>query len=381
MAVESTTNPAGVVDRIQTLYNRQLLAKIEPKLKLAKYGQDRGYKTIGTTIRFYRPRRANLAGINADTVTLSITPLVTPTAITEGTKPTTLTQVKVGYVDISLGQRMGRSEISDKMQAIDLLNTSELYTDGLSGDCALDLDTVCRNALVNGVYNSDAKYSNATLGAQDGGYFERFAGIANTGNSANDWGSLAAATPNNGRMTRDDILAVVTQLKTSKIPKVGGYYIGIVPPQVIFSIRKDTTWVQYAVFQQNKNPLLNDSDLFLDGVAFMEANNPWTETTLYGTESVSGADIIYTSLFLGAESFGIPTLSNTRAGGSQQAPKITILNNADKADPHNQITVFAWKSMFGCGPFIAAGYNTSATANTIGDVPRYVAFRSKSPWS
>src|SRR5689334_18869397 len=125
MAAESTTNPAGVVDRIQTLYNKQTLAKIEPKLRLAQYGQSKGYKTIGTTIRFYRPRRANLACINAETITLSITPLVTPTAITEGTKPTTLTQVKFGYIDITVSQRMGRAEITDKMQAIDLFNTAD----------------------------------------------------------------------------------------------------------------------------------------------------------------------------------------------------------------------------------------------------------------
>lgn len=377
-AVESTTNPAGVVDRIQTLYNKKLLRKIEPKLKLAQYGQDRGYKTIGTTIRFYRPRRANLSGINAETVTLSIVPLVTPTAITEGTKPTNLTQVKVGYVDIGLGQRMGRSEITDKMQAIDLLNTSELYTDGLSGDCALDYDTVCRNALVNGVFNSDAKYSNATLGSQDGGYFERFAGVDSSGNSAADFATLVGVTPQNGRITRGYALGAITQMKTAKLPKIGGNYVGVAPPQVLHDIRQDEVWLRMATFKAD--PLIRDLELVLDGVAYVEANNPWVEDNVYGTEDVtdSGGGLIYTTLYLAEESFGIPTLNNTRAGGSQQAPKITILNAADKSDPHNQLTIFAWKSMFGCGPFIAAGYNTSATANAIGDVPRYVSLRTKS---
>lgn len=371
-------NPAGVTDRIQTLYNSQLLSKIEPALKLCQYGLDKAYKTIGDKIRFFRPRRANLSGINADAITLSIVPLITPTAITEGVKPTTLTQVKIGYVEISLGQRMGRSEISDKMSALDLLDTMTVYTKALADDAALDYDTVARNALINGVFNSDNNYSNATLGANDGGYFERFGGIVNTGNSANDFASLSNAPTINGRFTRASALGCSTQLKTSKIEKIGGRFGAISPPQVIHDIRLDTTWTQSAVF--NGNALWRDQALEIDGVVYVEANNPWVEAGVYGTESTTdtGTGLVYTTLFLGSESFGLPTLSNKRAGGSQQAPSVTILNSPDKSDPHNQLTVLAWKSMFGCGPFIAKGYNTSATANTIGDVPRYVAMRNKS---
>jgi hypothetical protein len=377
----TTSNPPAMTDRIQTLYNSKLLRKIEPMLKLCQYGLDRAYKTIGTTIRFYRPRRANLSGINAETVSLSIVPLVTPTAITEGTSPTTLTTVRIGYVEISLGQRMGKSVITDKMQAIDLLNTSELYTDALAGDCALDYDTVARNALINGVYNSDNNYSNATLAANDGGYFERFGGIVNSGNSLNDFNALSAAPTVNGRFTRAGALGCVTQLKTSKIPKIGGRYGCIAPPQIVHDIRLDTVWTQSAVF--NGNALWRDQQLEIDGVVYVEANNPWVESGTYGTESTTdaGTGLIYTTLFIGDESFGLPTLSNKRAGGSQQAPSIEILNKADKSDSHNQTTVFAWKSMFGCGPFIAKGYNASATANTIGDVPRYVAMRNKSTFA
>jgi N4-gp56 family major capsid protein len=372
-AAVTTTNPVDAADRIQTLFNRKTLRKIEPNLILAQYGQNQGYKTIGTTIRFYRPRKANLAGINAEAVTLTIVPLITPTAMTEGTAPTNKTEVKIGYVDISLGQRGGISTITDKMEAIDLLNTVEVYSDSLGGDCALDYDTVCRNTLINGVFGSNGTYSSATLGTNDGGYFERFAGVLNTGASAADFASLSGLTKAQGCLTRAAALGAITQLKTSKIPKLRGTYPAIASPQVIHDMRRDPDWMKAATFKGD--PFFKDEDLTVDGVTYINANNPWVEAGVYGTESATdpGDGLIYATLFLGAESFGLPNLSNTRAGGSQQAPKITILNNADKSDPLNQTTVLSWKSFFGAGPFICA-----SRTNEIGDVPRYVVLRSKS---
>lgn len=373
MALASTTNPADFANQQQTFLNKKILAALLFNLKLAGYGQSEGYEAHGNTIRFFRPRKANVSGINAAALTgLAVTPLVTPTVLTEGVKPTNLTEVGVGYVDIKMTQRAGYTELTDQMQALALLNYLAIYTKTLGDDAALDYDTVIRNWLISALYNSNAKDANGN----DGGYFERFAGVPNTGVSATDFTTLTGVTKANGKMTRDAALGMITQLKTSKIPKIGGKYVAVVSPQVVHDMRKDTTWLQTAIYQDKEN-LYKDLQFILDGAAYVEASNPWIEAGVYGTESITdpGDGLIYSTIFLGADAFGIPSLNNKMAGGNQQAPKIYVLNSADKADPINQKTTVGWKSYFGAGAFIAT---SDGTTRFSGERPRYGILRTKS---
>ncbi len=373
MAAATTTNPADFANRTQTLFNPKLLKALQFHLRLAKYGLSEGYSAIGDTIRFFRPRKANQSGINAQALTgLAVTPLVTPTVLTEGVKPTNLTEVGIGYLDIKMTQRAGYAELTDRLQAIDLLNTIKVYTTTMGEDAALDYDTVIRNWLISGLFDSDAQDANGA----DGGYFERFAGVVNTGDSSTDYGTLLGLSKSAAKITRSNNLAMVTQLKTGKIPKINGKYVSIVAPQVVKDIREDTTWTQTGI-QQDKHALFTDSELMLDGVVFVEANNPWVEGATYGTESVTdpGDGLVYSSIYLGAEAFGIPNLSNKQAGGSQSAPKLIILNQPDKADPINQKTTIGWKSFFGAGAFIAT---SDGTTRFSGERPHYGILRTKS---
>lgn len=363
----TSSNPTDFANRTQTLFNPKLLQALLYNLRLCKYGLSEGYSAIGDTIRFFRPRKASVSYINAQALTgLSITPLSTPTTLTEGVKPTNLTEVAIGYVDIKMAQRAGYAELTDRLQAIDLINTLKVYSQTMGEDAALDYDTVVRNWLLNGLYNSNATYATGA----DGGYFERFAGVTNTGVSATDAATLNAASKANGKLTRVAALGAVTQLKTSKIPKINDKYVCMTAPQVVHDIRQDTTWVQTGQYQA-KDQLFKDMTIELDGVVYVEQNNPFTEGGAYCVESVTdpGDGLTYSNLFLGRDAFGIPNLSNARAGGSQQAPKLIILNQADKADPINQKTTIGWKSFFGAAAFI-----TSLTDER----PRYVNLRTKS---
>ncbi len=372
MARATTTNPSDFANRTQTYFNPKILEALQFVLRLAQFGLSEGYATIGDTVRFFRPRKASLAGINAQAITFSITPLTTPTTLTEGTKPTNITEVAVGYLDIKMTQRAAYAELTDRLQAIDLFNTLKVYTRTMGEDAALDYDTVCRNQLINGLYASNGQDANGS----DGGYFERFAGVTNSGTSATDHASLIGASKTAGKMTRAAHLSMLTQLKTSKIPKIGGRYVCMTCPQVIHDVRQDTTWVQTGQYQA-KEQLFKDQVIELDGAVFIEQNNPWIEAAVYGTESATdpGDGLVYSNIYLGKDAFGIPNLTNKMAGGSQSAPKLIILNQPDKADPINQITTIGWKSFFGAGAFIAT---TNGSTRASGERPRYGILRTKS---
>lgn len=348
-ATVTSTNPSDFANRIQTFFNPKLLQQLLYNLALADYGLRGKYPAIGQTIRFFRPRPA----------------VTTYTgAIAEGTTPTNLTQVDVGYVDVPLAQRGALAKITDIVQAIDLLNTVQLYVKTMGLDAALDLDTQIRNALVTGLANSNATYSF---------YFERFAGVANTGNSSNDFTSQVGLSKSNAKHSRLNHLAAITTLKSAKVPMINGNYVAVTPPQVMHDMRQDTTWVSAAVY--DVGTIYKNAQMRLDGSIFVEATNPFTEGNVYGTATSTdpGTGLIYSVFYLGSEAFGVPELANDKAGSNPYGPKLIILAQPDKADPLNLLVTVGWKVYYGAKALI-----TGNASDSIVDVPRYVQTRVKS---
>jgi N4-gp56 family major capsid protein len=342
MATISLSNPADFASRVQTYYNPKLLEALKFNLQLARFGLQGKYPAAGSTptVRFFRPRLANTVGAGA---------------LTEGTVPTTLTEVAVGYVDVPLGQRGALAKITDIVLATDLLDTVKLYTQTMGADAALDLDTVIRNALVAGLANSNSTYT---------GYFERFAGTTNSGTSSTDFTTLTGLGASASNMTRAENIKCITQLKSARVPKVGGKYVAIVPPQIVHDLRKDTTLT--LAFQYQGEPLYKDQAVMLDGTVFIEATNPFQETA-YGTYAAGGK--IFTSIYLGDAAFGVPGLDNTKAGGSPYAPQLIIINKPDHSNPLGQWVQIGWKAYYGAKPLITNGAS---------EQPRFVLFRSQS---
>jgi N4-gp56 family major capsid protein len=257
--------------------------------------------------------------------------------------------------------------ITDLTQAIDLINTVQLYVKTMGADAALHLDDVIRNGIVSGLKDSDAKF-----GAD---YFERFAGASNTGDSSTDFATFHALSAANGKITRAVHLGCVTQLKAAKVPMIGGKYVAITPPQVVHDMRQDTTWTNAAT---NADPekLYKRLALMLDGCAFVEATNPFREGATYGTYSASGAN--FNTIYLGEGAFGCPELSDKRAGGSPMAPKMVVLAQPDKSDPLNLKTTIGWKAMYGCKLLIAT---TDGTTPASWEKPRALVLRTKSTFA
>lgn len=372
-----TTGTDGFVNRVLSKYNPQLLKTIDLELRLAKYGRAQPVPPSAgfNGIRFFRPRRANRAGISA---------------LTEGTVPGTTTDVNVGYIDIKLAQRGTYSKITDIVTGTDLLNTVDVYTKTIGADAALDLDSICWHAICSKAGTADADGTanfipngQTTLNASNT-LFERFAGVQNTGVSATDYNTFRALTASQGKITRITHLGCMTQLKNNGVPMVGGKYPVIIPTPVLYDLRQDTLWTNTAQYNPDKL-LFPWSQFELDGGVFVEAMRPdllfiedasQAAAAGYGvhapaaaaTASASDAGAIYSTLYLGADAFGIPKMTG-KVGSDPASPSLIIVNKADSNNPLNQFMTLGWKSMF-----MAALLLTSETS----DIPHVVQLRTRS---
>ncbi len=364
-AAITTSNPADFANRLQTYFSRQLLKALTYNLKLASYGtaKDLPANSAAYTIRFFRPRKATRGNGT-----------VGPRVLTEGTPPTANTTVAVGYVDCTLRQRGDLTSLSDIVQAVDLFDTAALYSTTMGADAALDYDGVCSHAIVSKAGTADADgtpnpipagqttmynyNTNATAaGNTANNNFERFTGVAPTGNSQNDFTSLQGLSNANSKLTRAVHLGAVTRLKgvagQPGVPMIGGKYVVLCPNEVLFDIRQDSVWIAAAVYNNIKQiQLFPWAEFELDGCVFVESQNPFIENKTGGSAyavydpSAGVAGSIYSVLYLGQDAFGVPKLSGKQAGSNPAAPSLIMLSAPDKADPLGQITTLGWKAFY-----------------------------------
>jgi hypothetical protein len=70
-------------------------------------------------------------------------------------------------------------------------------------------------------------------------------------------------------------------------------------------------------------------------------------TAADGIANVASASAVgYANVLLGGGAFGVPSLSSLAASGSPFAPKVTILDAADKSDPYGQRVVASFKTFY-----------------------------------
>ena len=355
MAMATTTNPADFAQRRVVLLNREMLKSLMFQLRFEQFADKKTVESKGTlAVRFFRARKAARPG------TAATGGAGTGIAnLTEGVTNQRNTQVGVGSLDCYLNQRGDDFTISDITDATDVLDTLRIYMKTTGEDAALDYDSVIQASIMGnattailakalglGAAQTTLYGSNATYGL---GFFERFAGVVNTGNSANDFATLAALQPAQAKFTRLENLRAITQLRNNDIkPKDGKVYAAVISPAVMFDIRQDGTLV--GAMQYRDNSLLYKWEEFtLDGAAFLETTNPWTEQAGgYGTyTNASAGGNIYTNLYIGDDAFGTVLINDKRAGSSPAAPKVVVLDKPDKSDPYNQRIVGAWKAYYG----------------------------------
>jgi len=371
MAQATTSNPSDFTNRRVVLLQREMLLTLMFQLRMEQFADKKTVESKGTlAVRFFRARKAAKSG------TAATGGAGTGIAnLTEGTPALRKTQVGVGSLDCYLNQRGDDFQISDIVQATDVLDTLRVYMKTIGSDAALDYDSIINASILGnatttnlakalglGAIQTTLYNSNATYGI---GFFERFAGVPNTGISSTDFATLAALQPSQGKFTRLENLRAITQLRANDVkPKDGKVFAAVVPPQVLFDIRQDATLV--GAMQYRDNQLLYKWEEFtLDGAAFIESTNPWQEASGgYGTYNAAGN--IFTNLYIGDDAFGTVLINDKKAGSSPAAPKIVILDQPDKTDPYNQYVLGAWKAYYG---------SILKLTSDASDVPHVVASR------
>lgn len=322
-----------------------MLKTLEFQLRMEQFADKKTAPAKGTqAVRFFRARKAAKGNV---------------VNLTEGVTALQNTQVGVGSLDCYLNQRGDDFSISDIAEATDVLDTLRVYMKTIGQDAALDYDSIITASILGnatttnlakalglGAAQTTLFNSNATYGISTAPYFERFAGVVNTGSSANDFATLAGLQPAQAKFTRLEHIRALTQLRANDVkPPDGSVYAVVVSPQVMFDIRQDSTLVGAFQYRDN-NALYNWEELCLDGGAIIESTNPWQEAAGgYGTYNSSGG--IFTNLYIGDDAFGTVMISDKKAGSSPAAPKIVVLDQPDKSDPYNQRVVGAWKSYYG----------------------------------
>jgi N4-gp56 family major capsid protein len=329
MAMTTTANPADVANRLQTFFSKKLLEHAQHTLRLADFAmkaplpRNSGSKTI----RFFRPRAADASQVQKPT---------------EGVAISTFTEVALAYVDVTLQQFAQATKVSDVLKLIDLFPVLQMNIATMGEDCALQMDSFLRDALVaNAAASSWLPAGQTTLYGSNGAQ-ERFGNAITdiTTASATRYANLLAAASADSKLTRAKALTCVTQLKVNKTPKINGKYVCIVPPQLVHDLRQDADWLDAAKYSSVQK-LYNDEIGELDGVRYVEATNPFIEGATYGAYNSAGT--VFTAFYFGKDAYGAPELS----GNSPYKPSVMICDKPDKSDPANQFVTATWKAFWG----------------------------------
>ena len=104
----------------------------------------------------------------------------------------------------------------------------------------------------------------------------------------------------NNRLTPDMVNKAATWLKKTKTPKINGKYVAIIHPSVAYDLRKSDEWIEAHKYSATTE-IFNGEIGELHGVRFVETTNAKvTQQTLS-----SGSGMVYTSIFLGKDAYGI----------------------------------------------------------------------------
>lgn len=330
----ATLTTTALAHEYQKYFTKQLLEHAVQLTVLDQFAlkqplpKNKGAKTIS----FFRRSRSAVAtsGAGAGRVANVQT-------LTEGTAISTFANHTLDRVDVALTQYGEASKVTDVLCMTELFDALKQNIALMSEDCALNADSITRDALV------DAAVNGITLVQASGSTTEHVPSMYAQGQA--NFAALAAATPSAAKATATDFLRAATQLKINRAPAFGGYYVAVVPPQVSHDLQNDPDWIDSANAGEPDRRFRGELRTYA-GVRFVEHTNPYLEdgTGDEGTYAVATAasDRIYRTFVLGQGAYGVPSIE----GESPYNPQIMIVDRADKTDPLNQYMTAGWKAFW-----------------------------------
>lgn len=279
------------------------------------------------------------------------------TALTEGTIPASSTshQLALSSITKSLAQYGHRVTVTDIMRLTELFDSVAQATKVSGQNLALWCDSVVRNVAVG----SNLTSSNGSIGsALEGG-----GTLDNSDTLIEVYGRPASTTQTYTGLNSDStncnadatsLLDIVTKLKRNRAPEIdGGGYVYITDPRVARDLMRDSDWLNASNYGNAGRPLYKGEVGSLYGIRVVVQTNSFiskgsataSDRGIFdntgGGGSGTGKDII-NSFALGSEAWGVPQIS----GNNPFAPRIDVLDKADKSDPHNQNIVVATTAYF-----------------------------------
>ena len=307
-AVQTTTmNSTGndLSPEMKTFYDKALLYAAQPHLVHHQFGQKRNIpKNGGKTIEFRK-----------------FTPLAKAlTPLTEGVTPAG-NQLDVTSLTATVAQYGDFITLSDLLDLTAIDNVVVETTRLLGDQAGVTMDTVVRNALVQGTNVMFAPKINASTGAETAV-------------------TVRANLDATAILTVDLLEQAVATLRANNTPTFeDGKYHAIAHPYTIYTLRRDPDWLA-PHREVDTNEIYSGEIGEIAGVKFFES----TEAKIwYGTSSPNSCPsglAVFGTLVFGRDAYGV-----TNVDGAGLETIVKQKGSAGTSDPLNQRSSVGWKAL------------------------------------
>ena len=231
------------------------------------------------------------------------------TEITEGVTPNGH-NLSVSVVIADVKQYGDYVELSDVLLLTAIDNNMVQATKLLGNQAGETLDWVTREELNKG---TNVMFAKGT--AQSRPASRAAVGTANT-------------------LSVEDIFNAARILKNFNAKKINGSYVGIVCPDIAYTLMRDDEWIDASKYA-GSTQIFEGEIGKIAGVRFVET----TEAKVFEGAGASSIDV-YSTLILGENAYGVTEIAG---GGLQHIVK--QLGSSGSADPLNQRATVGWKAI------------------------------------
>ncbi len=289
----NVTTDGGLSPEMKTYYSDYLIDLAQPALVHDQFGQKHPIpKNGGKTIEFrqYDP----------------LPELTTP--LTEGVTPDGQS-MSVHKIEATVKQYGGYVTLSDMLIMTAVDNNILQATKAIASQAGKTLDTITREILNAGTV---VQYADGSVSSRS---------------------ALAYTSPTaNHNLTVEAIKRAVRYLESQDAPKLNGYYIGIIHPNVKYDLMSDPEWKKPHEYKDTQH-LYQWEIGELYGVRFVEASR----AKIWKRAGSGGADV-YSTLIIADDAYGVTEIEG---GGLQHIVK--PMGSAGSADPLDQRATVGWK--------------------------------------